>query len=71
MMVSIDIELDGAQSEIQLVFRPQISGVLDMSLKGGKMWTRFQNIQIYSKTEKLRLLSVVNKFTLRRWGGSI
>ena len=71
--VKSSAELKG--SEIKLVFGsvfgPHISRGLDMRLKGGKTWTRFPNIQIYSNRETEAFISCQQVDTVLKEGGSI
>ena len=67
-MVCISAELKGIEIKLVFgsVFRPQISRVLDMGLKGGKTWTRFPNIQIYSNRETEAFISCQQVHTAKR-----
>ena len=67
-MVCISPELKGIEIKLVFgsVFRPQISCVLDMGLKGGKTWTRFPNIQIYSNRETEAFISCQQVHTAER-----
>ena len=68
MMFCIITELKGIEIKLVFgsVFRPQISRVLDMGLKGGKTWTRFPNIQIYSNRETEAFISCQQVHTAER-----
>ena len=67
-MFCIITELKGIENKLVFgsVFRPQISRVLDMGLKGGKTWTRFPNIQIYSNRETEAFISCQQVHTAER-----